>query len=122
MRYLSNALLIGAAAALFLPGAAAIQDLPPAADRKVDFAVDVAPIIARSCLQCHGPEGQMGGLRLDTRVGALTGGRSGPAIQPGDSSASRLIGLVARAEMPMAGPPSDAGRSRHPARVDRPGG
>jgi hypothetical protein len=106
MRYLSIALLVAAAAVLFLPGAAAIQDLPPPAGGKVDFAADVAPIIARSCLQCHGPDTQMGGLRLDTRAGALTGGRSGPAISPGNSSASRLIRLVGGVEklvMPMTG-------------------
>ena len=30
--------------------------LPPAADQEIDFARDVRPIFARSCVSCHGAE------------------------------------------------------------------
>src|SRR5438105_791711 len=32
-----------------------ISRLPPPANRKVDFVQDVQPILARSCVDCHGP-------------------------------------------------------------------
>ena len=41
-----------------------------AADRKVDFARDVAPILEKRCLGCHGPQMQMGGLRWDRKDAA----------------------------------------------------
>src|SRR5882724_6895826 len=39
--------------------------LPPPAERKVDFWQDVEPIFRERCQNCHGPEKQMAGLRLD---------------------------------------------------------
>ncbi len=53
---------------------------------------------------CHGPEKQMGGLRLDSRQLALTGGYSGPAILPGNSAESKLIHLVAGLKEDMVMP------------------
>lgn len=54
------------------------------------FEKNVRPVLAQSCSSCHGPTA-MGGLRLDSREGLLTGGKSGPAIVPGDPSKSLLI-------------------------------
>ena len=47
----------------------------------VDFAREVQPIFAENCLHCHGPDAgdRKAGLRLDTRDGALKGGKSGVA-------------------------------------------
>jgi len=99
--------MLGGVLCLLVVGATVPQALPPVATRKVDFASDVEPILARSCIQCHGAEVQMGGLRLDTRAAAIAGGRSGAVIRPGDSAGSRLIRLVAGLEdklvMPMSG-------------------
>ncbi|HWB97660.1 MAG TPA: DUF1549 domain-containing protein, partial [Bryobacteraceae bacterium] len=84
---------------------AGAQTLPPAASRPIDFSRDVAPVLA-VCQGCHGPQQQMSGLRLDSRRAALAGGKSGPALQPGDSTRSRLIRLVAGVEkvvMPPGG-------------------
>ena len=81
--------------------------LPPPAAVKVDFARDVAPIFQEKCQVCHGPDKQMGGLRLDRPAEAMAGGYSGPVILPGKSAASKLIHLVAGLQedlvMPMAG-------------------
>ena len=52
--------------------------LPPAADQEIDFARDVRPIFARSCVSCHGAEKSESDLRLDNRTGATAGGASGP--------------------------------------------
>jgi mono/diheme cytochrome c family protein len=50
-----------------------------AASAAVDFAREVQPILAENCLHCHGPDAKdrKAGLRLDTREGALHGGKSG---------------------------------------------
>ncbi len=64
----------------------------------IEFARDIAPIFAKHCLACHGPEKQQGGLRLDIRDDALAGGDSGRAIEPKSGTASLLyeVGYGAR--------------------------
>jgi Protein of unknown function (DUF1553)/Protein of unknown function (DUF1549)/Planctomycete cytochrome C len=80
-------------------------ELPPPAARKVDFQRDIQPIFSQNCYRCHGPALQMSSLRLDERKAALTGGNSGPVIQPGNSAASKLIQLVAAVEKGKVMPP-----------------
>ena len=72
-----------------------------AADPKVDFAKEVQPIFAESCLKCHGaPDPQdprkktAGNLRLDDKIAALKGGKSGKAIVPGKAKDSLLYKLL----------------------------
>ncbi|MDB6025127.1 MAG: Protein of unknown function (DUF1553)/Protein of unknown function (DUF1549)/Planctomycete, partial [Verrucomicrobiales bacterium] len=84
--------------------------LPPAATRPVDFEKDIKPIFAASCLQCHGPEKQKGGFRLDLKTAALKGGDDyAPAIMAGKSAQSPLIhlvsGMVPDLLMPQKGDP-----------------
>ena len=57
------------------------------------FEANVRPVLAANCYDCHADE-KMGGLRLDSREGLLAGGRSGPAIVPGDPEKSLLIQAV----------------------------
>ncbi len=60
------------------------------------FEKQVRPILANRCFLCHGPhagEGQAG-LRLDSLAGMLRGGRSGPALVPGQADRSLLIHAV----------------------------
>lgn len=60
------------------------------------FEKQVRPILANRCYACHGPhagEGQAG-LRLDSLAGMLRGGRSGPALVPGQPERSLLIHAV----------------------------
>ncbi len=57
------------------------------------FEKQVRPILANNCYPCHGPaagEGQAG-LRLDSSAGMLRGGRSGPAVVPGEPNRSLFI-------------------------------
>src|ERR671933_250481 len=69
--------------------------LPPAAAGPVEFARDVQPIFAKSCLKCHNADKQKGGLRLDDATAARAGGNSGPVIVPGPQAAtSRLLHVV----------------------------
>src|SRR5580765_1554912 len=68
-----------------------ISKLPPAANRPVDFARDIQPILEKSCLKCHNAEKAKGKLLLDTREHALKGGENGPDIVTGNSANSPLI-------------------------------
>src|ERR1043165_7497783 len=64
---------------------AAATKLPDGAPGQVDFARDIQPILSKFCYECHGPEKQKGGLRLDQKAAALKGGDSGPLLVPGKS-------------------------------------
>jgi hypothetical protein len=97
---------------LAILGTASWAGVLTAADARpapVDFGRDVRPILARSCLPCHGPSKQRGGLRLDRAKAALEGGDSGPVIKPGDAAHSRLViltaGLDPEKKMPPPGKP-----------------
>ena len=77
-----------------LHGAVVKQNSGTVSNRDVDFQRDIQPIFAEHCLQCHGPEKQKNGLRLDQKTSALAGGDSGQAIIAGKSSQSLLVKLV----------------------------
>lgn len=63
-------------------------------DSPVQFSRDIKPIIDASCVKCHARGRSMGGLNMETRDALLKGGKSGPAIVPGDSKKSLVIELV----------------------------
>ncbi|MBI1913373.1 MAG: PSD1 domain-containing protein [Planctomycetes bacterium] len=81
------------------------RSLPAASPGTVDFQRDIKPILAKTCLTCHGPEKQRGGLRLDSRKAALEGGNSGPVLKPGDAASSRLLFIVAGLDADLQMPP-----------------
>src|ERR1043165_5706719 len=56
----------------------------------VDFDHEVRPLLEGSCWKCHGAEKHKGGLRLDSRVDVLKGGKSGPAAEAGEGAGSLL--------------------------------
>src|SRR5436305_650764 len=64
-----------------------------------EFERDVRPVLDRHCFQCHGPDKQKGGLRLDQKPSALKGGDSGdPAVVPGDAGRSHVLKVIASAD------------------------
>ena len=73
------------------------------------FETSVRPLLAANCYECHGPDKQKGGLRLDARKTALSGGVSGNTILPGKSADSvlihRLKGHGGEDRMPLNKPP-----------------
>ena len=69
-------------------------ELPPPASKQIDFVRDIQPILARNCYECHGEKKQKGELRWDAKEIALKGGKTGPAIVPGQSAESLMIQLV----------------------------
>jgi len=70
------------------------QKLPPPAAQTIDFARDIQPILATSCMKCHGQGKDKGGFRIDTRDLFVKTGDNGPAVLPGKSADSYLIELV----------------------------
>jgi hypothetical protein len=54
------------------------------------FETKIRPVLATECFACH-TESQLGGLRMDSREALLKGGKSGPAIVPGDPDKSLLV-------------------------------
>ena len=80
--------------------------LPPPSAHPVDFIQDVQPILASTCLSCHGPEKQRADYRLDLKSTALTGGADhAPNIIPGNSAESPLIQFVASLDPDQRMPP-----------------
>ncbi|MBS0262100.1 MAG: DUF1553 domain-containing protein [Planctomycetes bacterium] len=70
----------------------------------VDFNTEVAPLLARRCLDCHGRSEKKGGLDLSSQKSAQAGGDSGPAIVPGKLDESALWARVSQHEMPPKKP------------------
>jgi len=60
------------------------------------FEKKIRPVLVRECYECHSSAKAEpgGGLRLDFRDGARKGGESGPAVVPGDVSASLVISAM----------------------------
>ena len=80
-------------ACLMIVPAVAAADAP-------DFDRRVAPILAGRCLECHSGAEAKGKLDLSLAKGALAGGESGAAIQPGQPAASLLLERIEANEMP----------------------
>ena len=76
-----------------------------AAAADVDYETQVRPLLRNRCLSCHGALRQMGGLRIDTAAALLTGGDSGPTIEPGKANASELIARVSSTDDSIRMPP-----------------
>ncbi|MCU0710733.1 MAG: PSD1 and planctomycete cytochrome C domain-containing protein [Pirellula sp.] len=60
------------------------------------FETKIRPILHEHCYSCHSDKKQWSGLRLDSLSAILKGGDNGPAIVPGDPSASLLMKAVER--------------------------
>ncbi|HEV3342446.1 MAG TPA: DUF1549 domain-containing protein, partial [Pirellulales bacterium] len=60
----------------------------------VDYLRDIQPILAKHCYECHGPDQQKSGLRLDTVAAAKEGGYAGAALVPGKGGESLLIAAL----------------------------
>ena len=81
----------------------------------VDFARDIFPVLEARCFECHGPAKQKAGLRLDGKTAAMSGGKSGAAIKPGDSAGSPLAKRIASTDTDEVMPPK--GERLTPAQV-----
>ncbi|MEX1039482.1 MAG: PSD1 and planctomycete cytochrome C domain-containing protein [Pirellulaceae bacterium] len=61
------------------------------AERMEFFERKIRPVLTTHCLECHGPEKQHNGLRLDLREHLLRGGDGGPAVNLDDPDSSPLL-------------------------------
>ena len=68
----------------------------PASRTRVDFVQHIQPILRKHCYQCHGPEVQEAGLRVDVQRDALAGSTNGPVIVPGQPDQSLLVKLISK--------------------------
>jgi len=64
------------------------------------FHTQIAPLLAKHCLECHDSSSKEGGLDLSRKMLALAGGESGRAIVPGKSTESLLWEAIESDEMP----------------------
>ena len=72
----------------------ASREMPPAANRSIDFATDIKPLLERRCVECHANGKRKGGFSMDHLHSFQAGGESGPAVAVGKSAESFLIELV----------------------------
>src|SRR4051812_31230885 len=75
-------------------------------DAEQFFESKVRPILANNCYTCH-TGAKSGGLRLDSREAILQGGKSGPAVIPGNPKDSLLIQATNNTHPRIKMPPGD---------------
>lgn len=61
---------------------------------------DIIPLLHLRCVACHGGRRKEAGLDLRTKASIVRGGKSGPAVIPGNPSSSLLIKRIHAGEMP----------------------
>lgn len=62
------------------------------AEEMYDYQADIAPILDKYCVQCHGPDKQKSGFRLDSYAALMTPGDSDDTpIEPGYPMESPLV-------------------------------
>ncbi len=71
------------------------------------FLTKIQPVLEKQCQGCHTTTPQ-GGLRLDSREALLVGGKSGPAVVPGDADNSLLVQAIRYDHAKLKMPPGEA--------------
>ncbi|QEL17975.1 PSD1 and planctomycete cytochrome C domain-containing protein [Limnoglobus roseus] len=93
--------------ALAAIGGAVLGPVPAASAADPD--AEARSILTVNCQKCHGPVKQKGGIRLDSRDGAVAKGDSGsPAITPGKAASSELLRRVTAKDVNERMPPDGA--------------
>ena len=103
--------LVGLAAGWVATAQLAGAAEPAAATRetaKVNFVGEIQPVFVEHCYQCHGPDKQESGLRLDLRERALAGGDSGSLLVRGQSKASEIVRRITSTDDKERMPPPGA--------------
>jgi hypothetical protein len=78
-----------------LGGVASRADEPKPIGPESDlFERRIRPILTENCFECHGPQKQRGGLRLDSAEALQKGSDNGAVVKPGDPDNSLLIQAV----------------------------
>ena len=107
MTFASRLMLVSALFVLL--EASVVRAQAPARDEAAAlefFEKKVRPLLSGNCYNCHSTNfNSNGGLRLDDRNALLAGGRSGPAIVPGQPEKSLLIAAVSQTHEKLKMPP-----------------
>src|SRR5688572_24739060 len=86
------------------------------------FNEKIAPVLKANCAGCHAVASPAGGLSMASLSSVLSGGKHGPAIEPGNSKQSLLMQYV-RGErtpkMPMGGSLPEEASAALAAGIDR---
>ena len=90
-----------------------------APEAPIDFNRDIRPVLSENCISCHGPDEEnrkggekgQGGLRLDTRAGALNLMDDRTAIVPGAPDQSELFLRVMTSDENDLMPPLKTGKT-----------
>src|SRR5436190_5479790 len=69
--------------------------LPPPANRPVDFVKDIQPLFEAACVKCHAKGKDKGGFSIETREAMLKGGDTGESAILGKSAESLMVHMVA---------------------------
>ncbi len=87
-------------------------------DQREDFfEAKIRPVLLEKCVNCHGETKSSGTLRLDSREALLQGGKTGPAIVPGNSAASPLIKAIQRQQVGVSAMPPAKDKALRPDQV-----
>ena len=71
------------------------------------FEKKIRPVLAENCYACHSAETMSAAeLLLDSRAGVREGGTRGPAVVPGDPTASLLLEVVSYRDLDLKMPPA----------------
>jgi mono/diheme cytochrome c family protein len=94
-----------------MPAAAAITVQQATGKETVSFASDIAPVLVKSCVNCHGATRARNNFNLSTPETLLRGGDRGEPVLPGKPADSLLVkklkGTADGARMPMGASPLD---------------
>jgi hypothetical protein len=71
------------------------------------FEKNIRPVLVQECYSCHAATAKKirGGLTLDTRDGIRKGGKTGPAVVPGDVGKSLLVKALRHVDRDLKMPP-----------------
>jgi hypothetical protein len=97
---------LGAVVSLLSTSAA---EIAPSSAGDSFFEQKIRPVLAEHCYKCHSAKESKfkGGLALDSKMRALQGGDTGPAIVPSKPEASLLLTAIRHADPDLEMPPKE---------------
>ena len=91
---------------VFLSPQPAGADEPAAPAGGADPHASARALLVARCVECHGPDAQESGLRLDSRGSILRGGTFGPIVVPGADDEGELLDRLRSTDDDERMPPS----------------
>ncbi len=87
---------------------------------RVDYNLDVRPILADNCFACHGPDAKAraANLRFDTKAGAFSEPSGYPVIVPGKPEESELYLRIAATDDGYRMPPAGFNKTLTPEQIN----